>query len=357
MKVSNKILKTILLATSSATILPLAASCTIGEITPDVPTTDNAKVTFQANGGKFEDGSTESKYAYVEKEDKFNDFAHPAVTMDGNQFNGWIDEAGHEMKGDDIITQDIVLTAQWIPVAPDSGDEIVCDIGGEQWIASKETICSDDPQIQIHLTSVETEGKTQSISKSEFNPTNIIIGQDITTLDSYFMYECTNFDGTITFANSAQEPSKLTFINLGFMDSCTSFNSPIILPESVKVLGQSFLGSCSSFKSKLDLSKVVAIGDDFMASCTSFNQQLIVPSTVTFVSNSFMTGCNNFVDLVIETDPYNFVHDYLSTLVVPENSLAAQGVTVSGTFKHAFCTQFMQQLPPEDAGVRNLIEA
>lgn len=341
MKNKFKSWKFALIGLTPIAILPIVTSCKIGdigEVTPDQPTSDNVKVTFDPNGGKIE-GSTETKYCYVEKDTPYFTFAHPTPTKDGFNFIGWFNSQGEKME-DQLITEDIVLTADYEQASPELADDIVCTMeDSSEWKITPESICSESEE--IHLYSIETN-EEKYIPRLLFNATDISIGENITTIEDNFLCGCPTFSGTITFSNISS--SNLTYIGMRFMESCSQFDKPLNFPSSLKVIGSSFLYECSVFNSPISFPNLSAIGMDFMSSCVKFAQTITIPATMKYISASFMYHCYEFTNLVVEASGSDFewTSDDASTLTVDDTSCTAYQtqITVQGAGMEEFFNIF-----------------
>ncbi|MCQ3907214.1 MAG: leucine-rich repeat domain-containing protein [Mycoplasmoidaceae bacterium] len=134
------------------------------------------------------------------------------------------------------------------------------------------------------MTSQSTNAGKE-IDRDQFNPSDIVIGEDIVTIDNYFMYGCTAFNGTITFSNNNP---RLTYIAMGFMNGCVKFEGELNFPSSLKFIGSSFMYGCSKFNSSLNLSEILVIGDDFLGECKAFAQKIVLPENLQYIGSSFM---------------------------------------------------------------------
>lgn len=325
-----KFLKALLGGMPTALALGLCTSCALGRVAPDVPT-GSIKVTFDANGGQFNPGQ-ETTYIYVEPNDTFDKFAHPTPTKDGSYFTGWFNSEGEPMINQPI-TEETTLTAGWVET-PETEEGIIATINGEEWNVDFNSICSDDAD--IILTSVDSN-KGQSVKRNVFNATSISIGSEVTYLDNSFLANCPAFTGSIIFAPDSQ----LQYIGISFLYGCSSFNNPITLPESVKIISSSFLCECEAFNSSVNLAQTRAIGMDFMGDCHIFSKQITISEDVEFVGSSFMQNCYEFNDLVIDSDPMNWMYDETATLVVDDkNCTAYGGVSISGDKASEFLFKF-----------------
>lgn len=334
MKHMNILAKIALITIIPSSIIPLISSCNIGEIEPVDPVIVTPKVTFNPNGGKIGD-SEETKYIYVELNSTFDQIGSPTPSREGYKFSGWLNPAG-ELMVDQPIVEDIELTASWEKLMPEIGDKVLCTTADDnQWIADMASLCSEDSQIVL---TPREGGQEQKVNRDSFNATSLLIGEDISEIPDFFMYNCSSFNGTIIFSNNDPQ---LRDIGESFMSGCSKFNSKLVLPTSVRTIYSGFLFDCSLFDSELDLSETRAIGQDFMGMCTSFSQKLIISDKIEALGSAFMWECRSFTQLEVNCRSYALTSDDTSTLIVTTKDCPAyNGVYVSGTCKNIFVGQF-----------------
>lgn len=107
-----------------------------------------------------------------------------------------------------------------------------------------------------------------------------------TTVNSYFLYTCSSFNQPLVLPNS------LTSIGTYFMQNCFAFNQPLIIPNKVTTIGTYFLGGCSAFNQSLILpNTLTSINQYFLYGCQSFNQPLTIPDNVTSIGTNFLDSC------------------------------------------------------------------
>lgn len=170
------------------------------------------------------------------------------------------------------------------------------------------------------MTFTRRDGTTFTQARSSFNA-EIWVGGNCTTIYQGFLNGCTSFNSPIHFINDKvtdiQEgfmegctsfnsnitlPSKLTTIGGSFMASCTAFNKNVVIPKTVTSIGSSFMHDCTAFGSTASPgvlsfeadSTLATIDEYFLFNCTSFNQDLTIPSTVTSIGTYFMNCCDAY---------------------------------------------------------------
>lgn len=119
---------------------------------------------------------------------------------------------------------------------------------------------------------------------------NFAFGTASTSVPDNFLSACINLV-SVDFTNA----TSLTSIGNYFLSSCSSFNSPVNLPNTITSIGGAFLTSCMSFNQTLTLpSGITSIGDSFLLNCQRFNQPLSLPSGITSIGMSFLNYCEDF---------------------------------------------------------------
>lgn len=73
-----------------------------------------------------------------------------------------------------------------------------------------------------------------------------------------------------------------TIIDNYYLNSCFSFNQPVRLQATIRVIKDSFLSGCSSFNQPVtfDYQGNMTIGRNFLSSCIGFNQPLKIKGTI-----------------------------------------------------------------------------
>ena len=129
---------------------------------------------------------------------------------------------------------------------------------------------------------------------SSFNQPLII--PDGVTFLSVFMGGCISFNQPLVI------PDTVTRLEQ-FLLSCTSFNQLLVIPDSVTIIDNGFMANCTSFNSSLTLSNnLTSIGNQFLAGASEFNQLLKIPNTVTSIGTNFMVNCNQLTQLHLDTN-------------------------------------------------------
>ena len=123
------------------------------------------------------------------------------------------------------------------------------------------------------------------------------------------------FDGPIT-----KIPDQAFFKN-------NSLTGDLVIPNSVKEIGNSAFDSCTGFNGTLTLSnKLETIGRYAFNNCSGFTGSLILPNSLTTIGRTAFFGCNGFQDLtlskalsVIPEEAFRICSSLTGDLVIPNS--------------------------------------
>lgn len=330
-------------------------------------------ITLSFNAG--EGGSLEGITSFsIPKGTTFQTTSKPIATKIGMDFDYW----AHDVQGDNPVedTEELNETTTVYAIYKDVNiqDKIYIEIGNDNYWLTNPTATLENLKFE------NASGESVSYERNTFNK-QIHIGNQVEAIDINFLYLCTaftnegqklvmpaslksvgdcfmelctifnqeidfsactnlsyigssfleldgGFNNTITWPTTT-EVEELVIGSL-FLESCTSFNKEILLPDNVKVIPQGFLSGCEAFNNgasdsatakpfnfnnverinsyflsgcisfnqevKLDESKVQTIGEDFMYGCAAFNKTLTLPSSPKFTSigDAFLASCSSF---------------------------------------------------------------
>lgn len=131
------------------------------------------------------------------------------------------------------------------------------------------------------MSNLETIGDYFLAYSSFFNrPLDL---SSLTKVPNYFLSDCTMFNQPIDLSNITD---KQNLACTQFLNNCTSFNSTITFASNLtgSFSGKSlisFLSGCSSYNQPIDLSFAQGANQfEIMDSCTSFNSQILLPTSV-----------------------------------------------------------------------------
>ena len=143
--------------------------------------------------------------------------------------------------------------------------------------------------------------------------TNLVIPDNITTLNSYTFYGCDSLTsvvlskkmtsiGTGLFSDCSNLtritiPGSVTSIGENAFSGCSSLTS-VTIPDSVTSIGRYVFSGCSSLKDVTLPSKITSISGYMFLDCSSLNN-LKIPNSVTKIGGSAFYGCSSLTDITI----------------------------------------------------------
>jgi len=214
----------------------------------------------------------------------------------------------------------------------------------------------------IYRINVTTQA-LEIVKRDQFND-NLVIGNKIKSLDSYFLSGCTNFDSHIYFQENLLTisdcflyeckkfnqpivfPNSLTEIRGNFMSYCEEFNQPIDTKNIIYLYRadqSSFLNGCKKFNSKITIgSALVQIPNNFLMDCTSFNQDITIPSTIKRIGDAFMFNCDSMTSTItVECPDTALIASYHTCSTLNQNAPCFEtGIKIDGSSKTAFINTF-----------------
>ena len=105
--------------------------------------------------------------------------------------------------------------------------------------------------------------------------------------NSAFDY-CTGFNGTLTLSNKLETIGRYAFNN------CSGFTGSLILPNSLTTIGKTAFFGCKGFQD-LTLSKALSvIPEEAFRNCSSLTGDLVIPNSVKEIGNSAFYNCTGF---------------------------------------------------------------
>ena len=124
---------------------------------------------------------------------------------------------------------------------------------------------------------------------------SVTVGKLITATPDDFLSQFKAID-SIDMSNA----ESLTTIGNNFAVA-SSINSPIVIPEGVTSIGNSFLSDCQSFNSDISLpSTLTSIGSGFLFQCQKFSKPVVLPSGLVSLKAYFldrMSDMTSYVDV------------------------------------------------------------
>ena len=123
---------------------------------------------------------------------------------------------------------------------------------------------------------------------------DIVIPNSVKEIGEKAFYDCTGFNGTLTLSNA------LSVIPEDAFRYCSSLTGDLVIPNSVKEIGNSAFGYCTGFNGTLTLSnKLETIGRSAFLGCSGFKGSLILPNSLTTIGEMAFQECKGFTDLTL----------------------------------------------------------
>ena len=165
---------------------------------------------------------------------------------------------------------------------------------------------------------------------------DLVIPNSVKEIGNYAFGYCTGFNGTLTLSN------KLETIGSNAFSNCSSLTGDLVIPNSVTEIGEKAFYNCTGFNGTLTLSsKLGKIGKDAFSGCTGFTGSLKLPSSLTDIGNGAFVICKSFTSLelsntlsVIPGSAFRGCEGLSGSLVIPD------GVKEIGASAFSGCTGF-----------------
>ena len=123
---------------------------------------------------------------------------------------------------------------------------------------------------------------------------DLVIPNSVKEIGEKAFYDCTGFNGTLTLSNA------LSVIPEDAFRYCSSLTGDLVIPNSVKEIGNSAFGYCTGFNGTLTLSnKLETIGRIAFLGCSGFKGSLILPNSLTTIGEMAFQECKGFTDLTL----------------------------------------------------------
>ena len=109
----------------------------------------------------------------------------------------------------------------------------------------------------------------------------------ITKIPAYAFYKCKNLTGDLVIPNSVKEIGNSAFYN------CTGFNGTLTLSNKLETIGRSAFLGCSEFKGSLILpNSLTTIGELAFQKCEGFTE-LTLPNALSVIPDQAFYGCKS----------------------------------------------------------------
>ena len=168
-----------------------------------------------------------------------------------------------------------------------------------------------------------------------FGGAELVIGNGVQHIPSYFLNGCTNFTGSLTIGNSVAEIGIQAFMGCsGFnklvfnATNCDDFKleynfysypfsknftaTEVVIGDNVQRIPANFLYGCTNFMGSLTIPESVAtIGSSAFKNCSGFTA-VRIPGTVTIIGNSAFGECTGLTKFIsygttpASAEPYAF---------------------------------------------------
>ena len=148
----------------------------------------------------------------------------------------------------------------------------------------------------------------------------------VTTIEYNFLFHCLLFNHAISI------PDSVTQIGYNLLAFCVSFNHPLKLPNNITILPENLLYQSTSFNQELIIpSNVTSVGNNVLAYNYAFNKTLTIPSKVTQFGTGLLRQCHAVYRLVVNTTSRPTDTNSLSQELKVNSSMNRIGVHVYGT--------------------------
>ena len=123
---------------------------------------------------------------------------------------------------------------------------------------------------------------------------DLVIPNSVKEIGEKAFYDCTGFNGTLTLSNA------LSVIPEDAFSYCSSLTGDLVIPNSVKEIGNSAFYNCTGFNGTLTLSnKLETIGRSAFLGCSEFKGSLILPNSLTTIGELAFQKCEGFTELTL----------------------------------------------------------
>ena len=123
---------------------------------------------------------------------------------------------------------------------------------------------------------------------------DLVIPNSVKEIGEKAFYDCTGFNGTLTLSNA------LSVIPEDAFSYCSSLTGDLVIPNSVKEIGNSAFYNCTGFNGTLTLSnKLETIGRSAFLGCSGFKGSLILPNSLTTIGELAFQECEEFTELTL----------------------------------------------------------
>ena len=221
-------------------------------------------ITFDANGGEFEDGSAKK----VVEIDSGQLLTLPTTALEHRSFYtfvGWSYLSDPNELWDfsnDVVQREMTLYAMW------QSQWFDYEIIDNEATIIDSNLDASTTTIEIPSAIRDVDGKDYSVTtigdtafNNCINLTSIAIPNSVTTIGDYAFYGCNNLTSVVI-------PNSVTTIGNGAFYGCNNLTS-VVIPNSVTTIGNGAFYGCNNLTS------------------------VVIPNSVTTIGSSAFYGCNN----------------------------------------------------------------
>ena len=140
---------------------------------------------------------------------------------------------------------------------------------------------------------IEFDGPITKIPDQAFFKNNsltgdLVIPNSVKEIGNSAFDSCTGFNGTLTLSNKLETIGRYAFNN------CSGFTGSLILPNSLTTIGRTAFFGCKGFQD-LTLSKALSvIPEEAFRICSSLTGDLVIPNSVKEIGYSAFDNCTGF---------------------------------------------------------------
>ena len=247
-------------------------------------------------GGKVYDTS----FIFDIDKKKYNCSATYDVTFQPNQFTASdticglttsVAATGHKLNDDDVCQ---ICNHSFFRYTTSDG-KIVNNIDNpDQFGANIVAHSVVDGKCVIEFDAPITKIPAYAFYKCKNLTGDLVIPNSVKEIGEKAFYDCTGFNGTLTLSNA------LSVIPEDAFSYCSSLTGDLVIPNSVKEIGNSAFYNCTGFNGTLTLSnKLETIGRSAFLGCSEFKGSLILPNSLTTIGELAFQKCEGFTELTL----------------------------------------------------------
>ena len=302
-------------------------------------------IIYKCENGKREKVSAKRYnyyFSYDIYKEKYNCSATYDVTFQPNQFTASdticglttsVAATGHKLNADDVCQY---CNHSFFRYTTSDGKTVNNISYPKQFGANIVAHSVVDGKCVIEFDGPITKIPDQAFFKNNSLTGDLVIPNSVKEIGNYAFGYCTGFNGTLTLSN------KLETIWSNAFSNCSSLTGDLVIPNSVTEIGERAFYNCTGFNGTLTLSsKLGKIGQYAFNGCTGFTGSLKLPSSLTDIGIAAFVICKSFTSLelsnalsVIPESAFRGCEGLSGSLVIPD------GVKEIGASAFSGCTGF-----------------